>query len=314
MHNKNKIIFLMGPTTSNKTKFAIKLTKILPIDLISVDSGLIYKELNIGTAKPNQEELRIAPHSLINIKNITENYCAQSFRNDALYEINKSFSNGRIPLLVGGTMFYYHALMHGLSPLPSRNDEIRKKILKKFYSSSQNNLYNKLLSIDPVSALRIHPNDMQRLLRALEVYYISGKKISDLIQHEKYKFPYRVLRFICFPKNKYILHKKIEYRLRKMLSSGFKEEVENLLIQSHFNKNNPGMKCLGYKEMCDYILNKISYQEMFNKTILATKKLAKHQITWLKKDKKSFWVDSEKNSSINFIIKKIFVFLNKKEY
>lgn len=307
MYN-NKIIFLMGPTTSNKTKFAIKLTQILPIDLISVDSGLIYKELNIGTAKPNKEELHLAPHALINIKNITEYYCAQSFRQDALYEINKSLSNKRIPLLVGGTMFYYHALLHGLSPLPARNVKIRKKILEKFYTNSSCNLYKKLLFVDPISASRIHPNDLQRILRALEVYYISGQKISNLIKNYKYKFPYHVLRFICFPQNKYILHRKIEYRLRKMISSGFKEEVENLLINSNFSKHNPGMKCLGYREMCDYILDKISYQEMFNKILFSTKKLAKNQITWLKKDKNSFWIDSEKSSSINFILKKILVF------
>ncbi|CAL4324748.1 tRNA dimethylallyltransferase [Buchnera aphidicola (Chaitophorus sp. 3695)] len=312
MHKKKKIIFLMGPTTSNKTKFAIKLTQILPIDLISVDSGLIYKELNVGTAKPNLEQLRIAPHSLINIKNITEYYCAQSFRKDALCEIEKSLSNKRIPLLVGGTMFYYHALIHGLSPLPSRNIHIRKKILKKFYLKSQDDLYKKLLSIDPISASRIHPNDFQRILRALEVYFLSGKTMSDLIKNHTYKFPYHVLRFICFPKNKYILHRKIEYRLRKMLSSGFKEEVENLLINSNFNKNNPGMKCLGYREMCDYLLDKISYKEMFYRTLLSTKRLAKNQITWLKKEQNSFWLDSEKLTSINFIIKKICTYFNKK--
>ncbi|MCW5197446.1 tRNA (adenosine(37)-N6)-dimethylallyltransferase MiaA [Buchnera aphidicola] len=312
MYNKQKIIFLMGPTTSNKTKFAIKLTQIFPIDIISVDSGSIYKELNIGTAKPTLKELCLAPHSLINIKNITEYYSAQSFRQDALYEINKSLSNNRIPVLVGGTMFYYHALINGLSPLPERNLHIRKKILKKNNFYFKGNLHKELLFIDPISAKRIHPNDLQRIIRALEVYFISGKKISDLIKDHKYKFPYHVLQFICFPQDKYILHRKIEYRLRKMLSSGFQEEVENLLKNNNFNINNPGMKCLGYREMCDYILNKISYQKMFNKILLSTKKLAKNQITWLKKDKNSFWLNSEKKNSINFIIKNIDIFLNKK--
>ncbi|NIH41304.1 MAG: tRNA (adenosine(37)-N6)-dimethylallyltransferase MiaA [Buchnera aphidicola (Periphyllus aceris)] len=308
----NIVIFLMGPTACNKTKIAIKLNKILPIDLISVDSGLIYKELNIGTAKPNIDELKKAPHKLINIVSITDNYCVNSFRRDALFEIKNSISNNRIPFLVGGTMFYYSSLINGLSILPSRNNIIRKLILSKFSLNSSNSLYKQLMIVDPISALKIHPNDSQRVLRALEVYYLSGRKISDLTKFKNNNFPYKTLKFVIFPKNKQILHRKIEYRLKKMLSSGFQEEVENISSKVFFNKSIPGMKCLGYKNMYNYILGKISYKDMFNQTLTSTKKLAKNQMTWLKKFKNCFFLDSEKlNFSIDFIYKIINKFFNK---
>lgn len=305
-NNKKNVIFLMGPTASNKTKLAIKLSKFLPIDLISVDSGLVYKELEIGTAKPTKEELKFAPHSLINIRSINEYYSAENFKKDALFEIKKSFSNKRIPVLVGGTMFYYNSLLNGLSPLPARNDNLRKILLKKFFFNSKNNLHKKLISIDPISAFRIHPNDSQRILRALEIYYLSKKKMSDLIKFKNYKFPYNSLKFIISPKNKNILHRKIEHRFEKMLFLGFQKEVENLILKNYFNKNSPGMNCLGYKEMYDYIFGNINYKKMFFKTILSTKRLAKNQMKWLVNYKDAFWIDSEKlKFSINFILNKI---------
>ncbi|WP_343183526.1 tRNA (adenosine(37)-N6)-dimethylallyltransferase MiaA [Buchnera aphidicola] len=311
MNNKrNIVIFLMGPTASNKTKLAIKLSKYLPIDLISVDSGLIYKELNIGTAKPSKTELIVFPHKLINIISMTQYYCVQSFKKDALFEIKNSISNNRIPLLVGGTMFYYNSLFNGLSNLPSRNDNIRKIILENFTTKSSNNLHKKLISIDPISALKIHPNDSQRVLRALEVYYISGKKLSDLIKYNNYKFPYKVLKFISMFENKNSLHKNIELRLMNMINSGFQDEVEKISLNNGFNKNIPGMKCIGYKYMYNYILGKITYQDMFLKTLISTKQLAKNQLTWLKKIKNYFLINSKNiNFSVSFMLNKINKFL-----
>ncbi|WP_343187749.1 tRNA (adenosine(37)-N6)-dimethylallyltransferase MiaA [Buchnera aphidicola (Periphyllus koelreuteriae)] len=311
MNNKrNIVIFLMGPTASNKTKLAITLSKYLPIDLISVDSGLIYKELNIGTAKPSKTELIVFPHKLINIISMTQYYCVQSFKKDALFEIKNSISNNRIPLLVGGTMFYYNSLFNGLSNLPSRNDNIRKIILENFTTKSSNNLYKQLISIDPISALKIHPNDSQRVLRALEVYYISGKKLSDLIKYNNYKFPYKVLKFISMFENKNSLHKNIELRLMNMINSGFQDEVEKISLNNGFNKNIPGMKCIGYKYMYNYILGKITYQDMFLKTLISTKQLAKNQLTWLKKIKNYFLINSKNiNFSVSFMLNKINKFL-----
>ncbi|CAL4324754.1 tRNA dimethylallyltransferase [Buchnera aphidicola (Periphyllus testudinaceus)] len=304
--NKKLVIFLMGPTASNKTELAIQLSQLLPIDLISVDSGLIYKEWNIGTAKPNKNELIIAPHKLINIINITENYCVGTFRKHALQEIKNSILNKRIPMLVGGTMFYYNSLLNGLSDLPSRNNKMRELILKKFSIRPLNNLYKELIFVDPISALKIHPNDTQRVLRALEVYYLSGKKISDLIKFNNYKFPYQVLKFISMPKNKDILHRNIELRLKKMLNSGFQDEVERISLDSSFYKNSPGMKCIGYKNMYNYILGKITYQDMVSQILISTKKLAKHQLTWLKNMKTFFSINSEKiSSSVTFMYNKI---------
>jgi tRNA dimethylallyltransferase len=295
----------MGPTASNKTKLAIQLCKFFPIDLISVDSCLIYKELNIGTAKPSLKDLTIAPHRLINIKKITENYCVESFRKDALYEIKNTLSNKRIPLLVGGTMFYFSALLNGLSNLPPRNDLIRKHILKKFFFKKQL-LYQELINIDPITALKIHPNDFQRILRALEVYFSSGKTMSELIKFHNYNFPYKIINFIIFPRDKFVLHQKIELRLKKMLSSGFQEEVERVFLKSKIGINVPGIKCLGYLDMYNYILGKIKYHEMFLRILTSTKQLAKKQMTWLKNYKNCFNINNEKlKLSLQFMINKI---------
>ncbi|WP_350030246.1 tRNA (adenosine(37)-N6)-dimethylallyltransferase MiaA [Buchnera aphidicola] len=300
------MIFLIGPTASNKTKLAIKLSQFLPIDLISVDSCLIYKELNIGIAKPSLQDLVVAPHRLINIKNIKENYCVESFRKDALFEIEEILSTNRIPLLVGGTMFYFNVLLNGLSLLPPRNDLVREKILKDFSCKKKYSLYDKLIQIDPEISYKIHPNDLQRIIRALEIYFISGNKMSDLIKFNNYEFPYNVIKFIVFPESKDILHKRIELRLKKMLSSGFKEEVEEVFLNNDVGCNVPGMKCLGYIDVYNYILGKITYDDMFFKILHSTKQLAKKQITWLKSYRNCFWINSMKEEiSINFMIKNI---------
>lgn len=194
-----KAIFLMGPTASGKTALAIELRKILPVELISVDSALIYKGMDIGTAKPNAEELLAAPHRLLNIRDPSQAYSAADFRRDALAEMADITAAGRIPLLVGGTMLYFKALLEGLSPLPSADPEVRARIEQQAAEQGWESLHRQLQEIDPVAAARIHPNDPQRLSRALEVFFISGKTLTELTQTSGDALPYQVHQFAIAP-------------------------------------------------------------------------------------------------------------------
>ena len=195
-------LFLMGPTASGKTDLAIRLRQKYPVEIISVDSALIYKDMDIGTAKPDAQELALAPHRLIDILDPSEAYSAADFRRDAINEMNKIVAEGKIPLLVGGTMLYYKALLEGLSPLPAADQEIRKQIEAESIEQGWQALHDQLREIDPVSAERIHPNDPQRLSRALEVYRISGKTLTELTQTKGDSLPFRVKQFAIAPKER----------------------------------------------------------------------------------------------------------------
>ncbi|QCI22992.1 tRNA (adenosine(37)-N6)-dimethylallyltransferase MiaA [Buchnera aphidicola (Macrosiphum gaurae)] len=275
------VIFLMGPTACGKSHLAIYLRKYLPIELISVDSTLIYRGMDIGTDKPNFSDLSSHPHRLLNIKDPIEQYSAAEFQKDVLKEIDDIIKLGKIPCLVGGTMFYYNTLLHGLSILPPSNIKIREFLLQN--SHDKNFLHKKLELIDPISASRIHKNDFQRLLRALEVFYLSGKSLTELKEHNNYQLPYNIFQFAIMPPDKEWLNNKIERRVKKMLILGFQKEVEILFLRGDLHINLPSIRSIGYRQMWEYLEYKNSYQEMFNKIIYATRKLAKHQLTWLKK-------------------------------
>ena len=212
-----KAIFLMGPTASGKTALAIELRKILPVELISVDSALIYKGMDIGTAKPNAEELLAAPHRLLNIRDPSQAYSAADFRRDALAEMADITAAGRIPLLVGGTMLYFKALLEGLSPLPSADPEVRARIEQQAAEQGWESLHRQLQEVDPVAAARIHPNDPQRLYRALEVFFISGKTLTELTQTSGDALPYQVHQFAIAPASRELLHQRIEQRFLQVL-------------------------------------------------------------------------------------------------
>ena len=212
-----KAIFLMGPTASGKTALAIELRKILPVELISVDSALIYKGMDIGTAKPNAEELLAAPHRLLDIRDPSQAYSAADFRRDALAEMADITAAGRIPLLVGGTMLYFKALLEGLSPLPSADPEVRARIEQQAAEQGWESLHRQLQEIDPVAAARIHPNDPQRLSRALEVFFISGKTLTELTQTSGDALPYQVHQFAIAPASRELLHQRIEQRWLQVL-------------------------------------------------------------------------------------------------
>lgn len=295
----------MGPTACGKTKFAISLREYLPIELISVDSALIYRDMDIGTAKPSLSDLSNHPHRLLNIKDPIENYSVAEFYSDVLKEINDIIKLGKIPCLVGGTMFYYNVLLNGLSILPPSNIKIREYLLK----NKKNFLHKKLELIDPISASRIHKNDIQRLLRALEVFYLSGKNLTELKKNNNHKLPYTIFQFAIIPPSKEWLHDRIKLRVKNMLMLGFQDEVELLFFRGDLHINLPSIRCIGYRQMWEYLEYKINYNEMFNKIIYATKKLAKHQLTWLKK-----WKNLNKllySSNNNILIKQLLDILKK---
>ena len=293
MNSKPKAIFLMGPTASGKTDLAIALRESLPVEVISVDSALIYKGMDIGTAKPSPEELAKAPHRLIDILDPAESYSAMNFRADALKEMAEITANGRIPLLVGGTMLYYKALIEGLSPLPSANSEVRAKIEQKAAEFGWGVLHQDLMAIDLVSANRINPNDSQRINRALEVFYITGKTMTELTAQQGESLPYDVLQFAIAPEDRIVLHQRIEQRFHKMIALGFEQEVRKLFERGDLNIDLPSIRCVGYRQMWEYLQGDISFDEAIFKGICATRQLAKRQITWLRGWQSEItWLDS----------------------
>lgn len=286
-------LFLMGPTASGKTDLAIRLRQKFPVEIISVDSALIYKGMDIGTAKPDQHELALAPHRLIDILDPSEAYSAADFRRDALREMNDIVAQGRIPLLVGGTMLYYKALLEGLSPLPAADPEIRQQIEHEAEQHGWMALYDQLRQIDPVSAERIHPNDPQRLSRALEVYRISGKTLTELTQTKGEALPFRVKQFAIAPKERAELHRRIELRFEKMVEAGFEEEVKALYARKDLHPDLPSIRCVGYRQMWDYLDGNGRLEDAIFRGICATRQLAKRQITWLRSWDDLTWLDSE---------------------
>ena len=286
------VIFLMGPTASGKTALAIELVKRLPCDIISVDSALIYRGMDIGTAKPTAEELAQAPHRLLDIRDPSQAYSAADFRQDALREIEAIVAQGRIPLLVGGTMLYYKALLEGLSPLPAADPVIRQAIEAEASLSGWEALHAQLQSIDPVAAARIHPNDPQRLSRALEVYRISGQTLTELTQTKGEQLPYRTLQFAIAPTDRELLRQRIAERFHLMLSQGFEQEVRALYERGDLNADLPSIRCVGYRQMWEYLDGQISYDEMVYRGIVATCQLAKRQMTWLRSWQNVTWLET----------------------
>ncbi|GLO59714.1 tRNA dimethylallyltransferase [Vibrio sp. MACH09] len=286
-------LFLMGPTASGKTDLAIKLRKQFPVDIISVDSALIYKGMDIGTAKPSAEELALAPHRLIDILDPIDAYSAADFRRDALIEMNEIVNAGRIPLLVGGTMLYYKALLEGLSPLPAADPEVRKQIELEAEKDGWSALHAQLRDLDPVSAQRIHPNDPQRLSRALEVYRISGKTLTELTQVKGDELPFNVKQFAIAPKERAELHRRIELRFDKMIDAGFEQEMKSLYSRKELHPDLPSIRCVGYRQMWDYLDGNCDLEEAKFRGICATRQLAKRQITWLRSWDNLTWLDSE---------------------
>lgn len=282
LEHKPLAIFLMGPTASGKTDLAIQLRQQLPVEVISVDSALIYRGMDIGTAKPSKAELALAPHRLIDICDPAESYSAANFRTDALREMQEISAQGKIPLLVGGTMLYYKALLEGLSPLPSADEKVRSEIEAKAALIGWSGLHQELSKIDPISAQRINPNDSQRINRALEVFYLTGKTLTELTTQKGEALPYNILQFAIAPEQREVLHLRIEQRFHKMIELGFQQEVEKLYRRPDLNENLPSIRCVGYRQMWEYLRGDYDHDEMVFRGICATRQLAKRQITWLR--------------------------------
>ncbi|HGI5918810.1 TPA: tRNA (adenosine(37)-N6)-dimethylallyltransferase MiaA [Yersinia enterocolitica] len=287
-------IFIMGPTASGKTALSIALRQRLPVELVSVDSALIYRGMDIGTAKPSAEELALAPHRLIDIRDPAESYSAADFRKDALKEMADITAAGRIPLLVGGTMLYFKALLDGLSPLPSADPQVRQRIEQQAAELGWEALHQQLAEIDPVAAARIHPNDLQRLSRALEVFFISGKTLTELTKISGETLPYRVHQFAIAPVSRELLHQRIELRFHQMLDAGFETEARALFDRGDLHTDMPAIRCVGYRQMWSYLSGEIDYDDMVYRGICATRQLAKRQMTWLRGWGSVQWLDSDK--------------------
>ncbi|MDO4429776.1 MAG: tRNA (adenosine(37)-N6)-dimethylallyltransferase MiaA [Lonepinella koalarum] len=304
---KPAAIFLMGPTASGKTDLAIRLRQTLPVEVISVDSALIYKGMDIGTAKPNAAELALAPHRLIDILDPAESYSAMNFRDDALREMAEITAQGKIPLLVGGTMLYYKALLEGLSPLPNADEKVRSEIEQKAEMQGWRVLHQELAKVDPVSAQRINPNDSQRIGRALEVFYLTGKTLTELTAQKGEPLPYHILQFAIAPEDRHILHQRIELRFQKMMAQGFLEEVKALYARPDLHLNLPSIRCVGYRQMWEHLQGDYPLEEAVYRGICATRQLAKRQLTWLRGWKtEPQWLDSLNMESNIKKVKQVF--------
>ena len=300
----------MGPTGSGKTKLAISLFKELPVDIVSVDSVQVYKYLNIGSGKPAPEVLQKYPHKLIDKLELHETYSAGLFRDDAMEEISNSIKSRNYPILVGGTMLYFRSLVQGLSVLPSADDSIRQFISKEAKEKGWPYLHMRLAKIDPKSAKKIHPNDSQRIQRALEVYELSKKTITDL-HEDKHKMKksisneFNILQFAIKPESKDIQRKVILARFESMLDDGLIEEVKRLLALKNVNSTLSPLQSVGYRQVCKYLEGFFSYDEMVYRALIATRQLAKRQMTWLTRWKDITWLSQDIQSSLSLVTKKI---------
>lgn len=289
---KSPVIFLMGPTASGKTDLAIALCEHLPVDIISVDSAMVYRGMNIGTAKPDAEVLGKTPHRLIDIREPSDSYSVADFCEDATREIKSIHRRGRVPLLVGGTMMYFNALRSGLADMPAASKEIRAAIEAEAKVHGWPAIHRQLMAVDPESAMQLHPNHSQRITRALEVYRQSGKTITRWRQEQDRKQSlanrFNVIQIALLPENRQHLHRRIEQRFQNMLERGFLDEVRELRRRSDVHMNLPSMRCVGYRQAWQYLddlenqSRSTSDRQLFEKGVAATRQLAKRQTTWLK--------------------------------
>jgi tRNA dimethylallyltransferase len=273
----------MGPTASGKTTLAVELVKRYSMEIISVDSALVYRGMNIGTAKPGADLLAVAPHRLIDIRDPSAPYSAAEFREDALLEMAEITARGRIPLLVGGTFLYFRALQYGLSEMPAADPEIRASLEAEAQRDGWEALHARLAAVDPESAVRIKPTDPQRIQRALEVYVLSGQPMSSFhAQHAAADLPYRLLKLALIPADRSLLHDRIEARFRQMLADGLVEEVRNLFARGDLIAELPAMRAVGYRQAWRYLSGELEYDAMVEQAIIATRQYAKRQLTWLR--------------------------------
>ena len=296
------VIFLMGPTATGKTDIAVALFKRLPIELISVDSAMVYRGMDIGTAKPSKTLLSEVPHRLIDICEPDETYSAARFRRDASQAIDEIHAEQKIPLLVGGTGLYFRAMESGISDLPDADAGVRQQLEIEADEIGWDAMHRRLAEIDPVSADRIHPNDPQRIQRALEIYEISGRNMTDHYDDETTSpLNFEVIKIILNPADRTVLHERIKHRFLKMLDEGLVEEVRTFHKNERFCKTLPAMRMVGYRQIWDYLDGNTDYDQMVEKGITATRQLAKRQMTWLRKEDNGIFFDCDEPGLIDEI-------------
>ena len=275
-------IFLMGPTASGKTALAVELLETFPLEIISVDSALVYRDMNVGTAKPDAATLARAPHHLLDIRDPTEAYSAAAFCDDALRLMADIVARGKVPLLVGGTMLYFRALLQGLDDLPRADPELREALEREAEARGWPALHAELSVVDAVTAARLSPNDSQRIGRALEIFRLSGQPMSALINRASTPLPYRVLQLALIPSDRAVLHQRIAQRFDAMLEEGLLDELTALRQTYALTADMPAMRAVGYRQAWAFLDGEINRSELREQGIAATRQLAKRQLTWLR--------------------------------
>ena len=276
-------VFLMGPTAAGKTDLAVELVQQRACEIISVDSALIYQGMDIGSAKPDADTLAVAPHHLINICDPLEAYSVARFRTDALALMGQITARGKVPLLVGGTMMYYKALMDGLAQLPESDPAIRAQLEQEIEEHGLESMHVRLCDVDPVAGARINAADTQRVTRAMEVFLLTGETLTThWSRQEQQRLPYQVTSVGVWPADRAVLHQRIEQRYEIMLQQGFKHEVESLMARGDLHLDLPSMRCVGYRQMWQHLAGEYDEATMQFKGIVATRQLAKRQLTWLR--------------------------------
>jgi len=299
------VIAIMGPTASGKTGLALEIAQQVESEVISVDSALVYKGMDIGTAKPTLEEREGVVHHLIDIIDPVETYSVSQFVKDTNVLIGDILARGKVPILAGGTMMYFNALINGISPLPKSNENVRDEITEQAQRLGWSKLHDELRSVDPVSGERIHPNDPQRITRALEVFRSTGKTLTYWQQQEGDKCPYNIAQFAIAPAERAVLHTRIATRFDTMLEQGFEKEVLKLYERSDLHEALPSIRSVGYRQMWQYLDGQLSYAEMREKGIIATRQLAKRQLTWLRGWEQVTWLDTFANDNLTKITAKV---------
>lgn len=304
--SKRTVVALMGPTAAGKTELSLRLAEALNGEIISVDSALIYRDMDIGTAKPNQQELRRVAHHLIDIRDPAESYSAAEFREDALRLIRQIHEQGKTALLVGGTMLYFKALIQGIADLPETNSKVRQQVQDQLEREGVEALHHFLASVDAVTAERLHTTDTQRVTRAVEVFLTSGKPLSQWHAEQSFEqLPFPLKQFAIAPADRQQLHQRIEQRFDQMFEQGFVAEVERLYQRGDLSPELPSMRCVGYRQLWQYFAGESSLEEARYRGIVATRQLAKRQFTWLRSWENLQWLDTFAENNFDNVLKSL---------